>query len=275
MGRSGIVILDTSALKYLEDPDAKKRVRANMRAADLFIRPSVINLLEILKTENPSIRERLRDIMRDFCQGMPLLPWPHDLVKEIGTAVAENRNQVAITETGVEWLLDAPPEEVKQQVELAQEVMRSLEQEFTDLHDDARPELQSFLKEHDLKDHWHDGAAYLDEIWSRRPHIDDYVIGIWKQLGLPGEPPVATMLNNEVWKVFLEATGFAAYERAVQQQPPKRVQYADLLQFVYIGASTRRILVSDDNGFLRAAEAVLRERYPTVRVMAASDFVNC
>jgi hypothetical protein len=155
----------------------------------------------------------------------------------------------------------------------AQQLMDSLESDFTDMHENARRELKPFLNECKSTDHYNTAAAFLDEVWTTEYHLSDYIGGIWKVMGLSGKAPIEAILADEIWRIFLEVNGFAAFERAVQKEPPKRVHYPDLLQLIYVSNASKRIVVSSDGGFLRAARVILRNRYPNVRVEECSEFV--
>ena len=57
--RTGVVILDTNALKAFEPPEVRERVSRALEAADSALWPSALNVLEIVKTENRRVRSRL------------------------------------------------------------------------------------------------------------------------------------------------------------------------------------------------------------------------
>jgi hypothetical protein len=97
---------------------------------------------------------------------------------------------------------------------------------------------------------------------------------IWKALRLPGDPPLKQLLENETWKLLIDAEGLAVYERAVIKEQPKRVHRMDLLQLVYLGGSHSRVLATADEPFLRAATQILRGRYPNVRVLHIRDLLE-
>jgi len=272
LSRTGVVIIDSTCLKCFEDTKVLKRVQDNMRTVDLQIRLSAINILEVMKTPNLTIRNRLLDIIRNVSEGRPFLPWPFHLIRRSGQAHANGEKYF--------WSGDSDLEQnvyrssiTEQESDKAQRVMNSLEADFTKMHDNARKELNTFLRKHQNLDHWNTATAFLDQQWSTKSHLSYYIRGIWKKIKLPGRAPIKEILEDEVWRIFLEINGFAAFERAVQRKPPKRVHYPDLLQLIYVANNSRRIVVSSDGGFLRAALVILRHRYPNVRVEECSEFV--
>lgn len=266
------MIIDSSCLKYFADSNVLKRVCDNMHTVDLQIRISAINVLEVMKTQNPTKRNELLNIIRNICEGRPFLPWPFDLIRRSGQAHASGEKYFCSEDSGHEQAVyeNSIPQ---QDLDQAQKIMTSLEEDFTHMHDNARKKLNCFLRKHNALDHWNTAADFLDEQWTTESHLSHHIRGIWKKIKLPGNAPIMAILEDEIWRIFLEINGFAAFERAVQKKQPKRVHYADLLQLIYVANSSRRIVVSADGGFLRAARAILRHRYPNVRVEECSEFV--
>ena len=242
-----------------------------MRNVDLQIRLSAINILEVMKTANPTIRKRLLKIIQDVSEGRPFLPWPHYLIKESGKAHARGEKHFWSGDSGYEQDVYGSSF-TEQDLDKARKTMNSLETDFTHMHDNARKKLTPLLPKRAV-DYWDTAAAFLDEVWTTESHLSYYIRRIWKVMKLPGKAPIGAILDDEIWRIFLEINGFASFERAVQKKPPKRVHYPDLLQLIYVGNHPRRIVVSSDGGFLRAAHLILRNQYPNVRVEECSEFV--
>lgn len=272
ISKTGVVIVDSSCLKCFENAKVLKRIQDNMRTVDLQIRLSAINILEVMKTPNITIRDRLLDIIRNVGEGRPFLPWPLDLIKLSGMAHASGEKDFWSGESGLEQEVyenSVSPKRVRD----AQKLMDSIEYDFTNMHDNAKRKLKPLLRKHKIPDHYNTAAVFLDEVWTTESHLSDYIHGIWKKIKLPGKAPIEAILEDDLWRIFLEINGFAAFERAVQEEQPKRVHYPDLLQLVYVANNFRRIVVSSDVGFLRAARVILQHRYPNVRVEDCSDFL--
>ncbi|MCG7851883.1 MAG: hypothetical protein MIO92_05120 [Methanosarcinaceae archaeon] len=272
ISKTGVVIIDTTCLKCFENAKVLEQVWDNMRTVDLQIRLSAINILEVMKTENPTIRNRLLKIIKDISEGRAFLPWPHDLIKESGKAHTRGEKYFWSGDSGYEQAVYGNSI-TEQDLDKARKTMNSLETDFTHMHDNARKELKPFLRKHKTVDYWDTATAFLDEVWTTESHLSDYIRGIWKKIKFPGKAPIEAILEDEVWRIFLEINGFAAFERAVQKKQPKRVHYPDLLQLVYVANNPRRIVVSSDVGFLRAARVILQHRYPNVRVEECSNFL--
>ena len=250
ISKTGVVIIDSSCLKCFGDNKVLQRIRENMRTVDLQIQLSAINVLEVMKTPSLTRRNRLLNIIRDISERRPFLPWPLDLIKRSGKAHASGEKGFWSGESGLEQVVYGNSITAKDVIG-AQQLMDSLETDFTDMHENAGKELRPFLRKHKTADHWNTAAAFLDELWTTESHLSDYIRGIWKVIKLSGKAPIEAILEDEIWRIFLEINGFAAFERAVQKKPPKRVHYPDLLQLIYVANNSRRIVVSSDGGFLR------------------------
>jgi len=272
ISKTGVVIIDSTCLKCFGNTKVLNRVRDNMRTVDLQIRLSAINVLEVMKTPNPTIRNRLLNIVRDISEGRSFLPWPFHLIERSGQAHASGEKYFWSEDSGHEQAVYGNSI-TQQDLDKAQKIMNSLETDFTHMHDNARKDLNAILREHKARDHWKTAAAFLDQQWTTESNLSYYIRGIWKKIKLPGKAPIEAILEDEIWRIFLEINGFAAFERAVQKKPPKRVHYPDLLQLIYVANNSRRIVVSSDGGFLRAARVILRHRYPNVRVEECSEFL--
>jgi hypothetical protein len=270
MSKTGVVIIDSSCLKYFKDIHVLNRVLRNMRTVDLQIRLSAINVLEAMKTRNDNNRQLLFDIIRQVSEGRVFLPWPHDLIRLSGESIAKGEQGFWSGESGLEQAVYGNCITEDDMIG-AQQMMDSLEEDFTHMHENARRELNTFLRKHEALDHWNTASAFLDQQWTTESHLSYYIRGIWKKIKLPGNALIEALLEDEIWRIFLEINGFAAFERAIQKKQPKRVHYADLLQLIYVANSSRRIVVSADGGFLRAARAILSHRYPNVRVVECSE----
>jgi hypothetical protein len=272
ISKTGAVIVDSSCLKYFENAEVLKQVRDNLQTVDMQIRLSAINILEVMKTPNTTIRDRLLKIIRNVNEGRPFLPWPLDLIRQSGNAHASGKNGFWCGESGLEQAVyenSITPNHVIG----SKQLMDSLERDFTDMHENAGRELKPFLRKYKTVNHWDTATAFLDEVWTTEFHLSYYIRRIWKVMELPGDAPIEAILEDEIWRIFLEINGFAAFERAVQKEPPKRVHYPDLLQLIYVSNVSKRIVVSSDGGFLRAARVILSNRYQNVPVEECSEFV--
>lgn len=121
------------------------------------------------------------------------------------------------------------------------------------MHDDGRPRLQAFIRERGIRDAWSGARAFLDEMWMRPSHIDDYIVGVWRRLDLHGNPPVDSLRESPTWRLFFEAQGVGAFEQGFAAKRKKAFGILDLLQLVYVTGFHQSIFVTDDRALRRLA----------------------
>ncbi len=165
ISKTGVVIIDSTCLKCFGNTKVLKRVRDNMRTVDLQIRLSAINVLEVMKTPNLTRRNRLLNIVRDVSEGRSFLPWPFHLIERSGQAHASGEKYFWSGDSGLEQAVYGNSI-TEQDLDQAQKIMNSLEADFTHMHDNARKELNAFLRKHKALDHWNTAAAFLDQQWT-------------------------------------------------------------------------------------------------------------
>lgn len=233
-----------------------------------------MNVLEVVKTKNSSVRARLLTTIAELAGGRPLLPWPHELLRQVGEAVAEGKDGTKVGDRRLQWLLEEPDSISESEIENVRVFLQDREEDFTAMHRRARRVLRPLLREHGALDQWESVGEFLESVWNDPDHLDDYLIALWGALECPGQAPVEELREVGAWRLFLEGVGAAAFERAVRAQMPKRVQEADLLQLVYLGGTQRRILVTNDRRFRELASSVLHGRHNLARVVSANKFLR-
>jgi hypothetical protein len=269
---SGLLILDNNVFRRLLVPRAMARLIGNVRAADLVVQPTEINLLEIAAATE-SVRTRLIAAMREAAEGMALLPWPIKLLKGIGHAIAGSKQTYKAEASGTEWYLD----DHAALSELQQEVLvfnQNLEQAFTRLHERNRRRITEMVKKTKTRDGHGSTRDFIVREWVDSGLRRAYAEVTWSALGLPGDAPMSALEQNEAWRLLLDAEGAALYERAVAQKQPRRVQRMDLLQLIYLAGARRRILVTSDQSLLRVADAILTGRYLNARAVSADEYLR-
>lgn len=271
---AGLVVLDASSIKHLEADEARSNLHASLRANWLELWPSVMNVLEVVKTRNPRVRTRLLRTIAELAADRPLLPWPHELLRQVGAAVAEGRRETRVGERRLQRLLKEPDSISESEVENVRRFLQEREQDFTSMHQRARRVLRPILRQHGALDRWGSVGNFLDSVWNDPDHLDDYLVSLWDALQCPGQAPVEELRKVDGWKLFLEGVGAAAFERAVRGKTPKRVQEADLLQLVYLGGSHRRILVTNDRRFRELASSMLHGRHTLARVISVKKLLR-
>ena len=269
----GILILDNNCYALLETVENAARFASNIRVADLTPQPSEVNLVEAAAASPDRVRERLLRTIDTIRNGYPLLTWPFALLKLIGQSILEGRRRFRLESRGIEWYL----EDKKAARALSQEVLafqRGIEKTFAEFHAKHRQQLRRRLKERGEVEDFESSRDFLERVWVGSETRKDFAEVTWNGLGLPSPAPVEILEQNEAWRLLLDAEGVALYERAVATVQPKTVQRLDLVQLVYLAGAPRRIIASADRGFLRAADNILRGRYPNVRAVHISDLVS-
>jgi hypothetical protein len=270
---TGILILDTNTLWKLTSAEARAKLSRNMRVADLEATPTEVNLYEAVATGDSRKRELLLRTLADTAPNRPMLPWPFWLLKRIGQAVLDKEPGFKLDGTGYEWLLRSREEAASGQA-AAFSFMQDLERRYSSLHAKARPHIQRYLKEHGLRERFASPIEFLDEYWNAGEMREHFGKSIWKALGLPGKPPLDVLLENEAWRIMLDAEGFAVYQGAFEFEQSRKVHRADLIQLVYLGAPGLRMLATDDAPFFQAAQTILTGRYGNARIVRSDELLE-
>lgn len=260
-------------LKVLEDPDARERVRASLRAAHLALWPTALSVIEVVSTENPRVRSRLLSTMATIADGSPLLPLVNDLLRQVAQGLLNGHAEVELEPSELEWMIYEPERITDDHVRLAGEWLEQLQAPWDTAHSKARAEMRARIKKLGPGDPWGSIPAFLESQWSRVEQLDSFIDLEWAELDLPGKPPYAQLLANEPWRLYFEGIGATVYDRAVSAAMPKKVHVPDAMLLTYLGGRPRRILVTDDSTFRRLASAVLVSRYAQSRVMSTAEFV--
>lgn len=263
---AGRAVLDNSCLGHLASPGALQRFDRSLQTADLQVWPSVVNALEAFATPAMHVRRKLLHTLDQLLDGRHLLPWPFTLLADFGRALQEGTDQLWISRSRFELLLERPDAlEATQEDLLAK--MREVEDQYEQDWLEVRRKIRSLLRSESSNDLWSDLPGFLDEQWNKPDLFDHATRVMWDRLGLSGDPPTARLRECELWRMFYDIEGIAMFERAVQLEQPKRVHRFDLLQIPYLAMWHKRVLITNDTAFLRAAQAMLLRRYPNTRVV--------
>jgi hypothetical protein len=269
----GTVILDTNALRHFAASATRERVRRSLRASDLMIWPSALNVLEILKHDNPAAQATLLDVVDALAEGRPLLPTPTDFLKQVGAAIAAGAPGVELQASGVDWCLRDRHRLKLDHRAAAKAMLDDTQQRWTGSHRAARLAIRPLLKAAGDRDPWGSIPAFLDRQWMRLEQLDTLLAGVWRSFELPEPVPYAALLADETWRLHFEGSGATVYEQAVLPQAPKPAHAADVAQLIYLSGAARRVLVTDDKGLQRVARAVLEGRHAGSRVMSTAEFL--
>jgi hypothetical protein len=271
----GLVVVDATFLQHLASPATAAEIRRQCRAADLRIRPTKINAIEVIKDPSPLRRKLLAEAIKQWCDGEILLPWPPQILRLAGRAAANGQSNCMIPRDLWE-VIDPEDDDVAADQARAKKWVDDSEAAFAKAHADVRGELQTHLKARGLRDRWPTAAEFLDEEWSSPENVAHFTQLFWTHFELEGKPPGDLLALSEVWRLFIDAFGTAVYDRAVaREQKGNPPGVMDLLQIIYLSMHTRaRIFVTDDKALSDAARAVLSGRYPNVRVMSGLAFLE-
>lgn len=266
-------IFDTSCLRFLKSQAAREGLTRQVSFTQGYTVATIVNLIEITRHKSAAARAQLRDTVTFLKGARPLLPWPYGLLESVGHALIANDSQFELKRSDLEDLLFEDPTPKTQQI--ADTLVDGMESDFIKIQDDGRPKVQKFIKEHGLRGAWAGAREFLDEMWMRPSHIDDYVIGVWERNGLPEPCPVEEVKSNPTWRAFFEAYGVAAYEQAILPDRRRAFGMLDLLQLTYpTGFNNGAVFVTNDGPLADAGQVVISEVVPGARVMRWHDFAE-
>jgi hypothetical protein len=267
--RSTIVIMDTNCLRYLRSTSIRASFARQLRTIDGLSIGTTVNLIEVYRHGSANARCTLLDVVRYLTGDRPLAPWPYALMAAVGTAVLSYEDSFDMPVSGLEPFLTKQPSRTA--LAKLDKTIRDMENDFREMHDRARPAVQSFMRKRCLRNNWAGARAFLDEMWMRSEHIDDYIEGVWKKLKLNGHPPVSRLRDNATWRLFFEAQGVAAFEQAFLDQRQRAFGVLDLLQLIYVTGFPRSLFLSNDRPLTRLAGIVL-DPVPGARVLSWQQF---
>lgn len=267
---TGIAIIDTNCLKFLESPEERRLVTASLATADFDLWPTAINAVEAAKNENQYVRDRVLTVLDALAEGKGLLPLPKQLLQGATDAIRDGYDFFSgpIDLLRLKDRTSLTPEFCA----AAQAWSNSLEERFNSMHDAARPKVQALIKAKPEQAPWTIASTFLDQFWTTTSQQDTLLQGFWESFGHSGQAPIEKMIAHPVWRMFLDLEGVAVFERAIEHEQPKRVDCADLLQMLYLTLRPRRILVTAESPLFRAAKAVLDGRYSQAQVLTWKDF---
>lgn len=268
-----LIILDTSCLDRLRHASARSAFERQLKFVSATPVATSINVIEVYQHRSASARSRLIEVVRYLAGDRPLLPWPYGLLEQVGHAIIADDDGFQLPPSGMEQFLSSTPSE--KGLTEATKIVESMETQFRDMHLNARSQVRRFIRDRGLGKEWGDARTFLDQMWMRPSHIDDYIVGAWARLNLPEPAPVDKVRDNPTWRVFFEAYGVAAYEQAFVTNHPRTFGILDLLQLTYAtGFPSGGIFITDDKALARVGEIVVTEQVPLARVLTWDDFAD-
>jgi len=269
----GAVVLDATAFRHFESESARERIAGSLRTSGLRIRITAMNALELVRTPDDSLRQRLLSAAAGLLGDAYVVPDSAELLRLAGEAELRGETRFEVRESRLEWLIREPERITPNHVAEAERILREADAHWEESHREARRIVRPTLKEKYGGDPWGSVGVFLDQQWTREEQLAEFLQATWELVGLPGKAPADRLLANEVWRMYYEAHGAVIYERAVLSQLPKPAHMSDIRQLIYLSGAKRRILVTDDKGFSRLASSLLVGRYPGSRVLTSSEFI--
>jgi hypothetical protein len=238
MPKAGCVILDVGCFKYLESDEVYHRVKASINSVNLQIWPTALNCLEAATAANPHIRKRLLGVLRSLAGNSPLLPDPHDLLRQNATATLAGDPGFTCKPSGLEWLLEEDATLSDEDIAKARTLIEEADSYLSEAHVAGRKRVQEMINDLELRDRWPTAGEFLDEQWSTVEQLYVYLDGAWERLGL-GQPPAPReqLLRNPAWRLHMDGFGVSVYRGVIAREQGKLVQHSDLQQLVYMGAA--------------------------------------
>jgi hypothetical protein len=236
--------------------------------------PSALNALEAAANQDSQGRQDVLSTIAAIAGSRLLLPLPMLLLRQSAKALIEGRPSFTTAASGLDWLPREPERISAEQVRRAGEILRQSQQAWEVAHRRGRQLIRHRLRERGGRDPWGSVAAFLEQQWTRPAQLDSFIEHAWRRLGLPGSAPVDALLADEGWRLYYEGIGATVYERCVPNQTMQPAHIADVAQLVYLAYANKRVLLTNDSGLYRVAQAVLRGRYSNVRVMRPIDLLS-
>lgn len=82
------------------------------------------------------------------------------------------------------------------------------------------------------------------------------------------------LLQADTWRLALDVEGFAMFERAIITEQSPRVHRPDLIELVYLGLASPRLIVAADNAFIAGAKRILHHRHAGARALHVEELLE-
>ena len=266
-GLPGRLVVDSCCLSHLARPAARLRFHEHLDESNLVPAPSAINALEVARCTSPEYREHLQDTLRFLSGGRGLLPSPRAVLKDVGRALAH----------GLRWRPEAQrlngpfdrPAPSRSASQLHEDADQS-DNAWRLLFQQKRSALRPLVPD---PRYWPNARSFVNQVSADRTNVRAFVSALWSKFGLAGDAPVDALLGSRPWRMFLDIVAFMAYEMSVLRgSEPKQVQVNDLYQLIYLVDAERALLVTEDEGLLRAGTEIVNGRYPGAQVVKWAAF---
>jgi hypothetical protein len=262
------LFLDNNCLdRLVRSAEARQRLRANLRATGREYWPTAINVLEALKTPDRDTRTRLLTVISEIAGDHPALTMPGEALRRIAEAVAMNASSVNLSEPRIIRLLRDPESATDEDVAATRDYFLAQETAFNVPHQETRSTLKQHVKKAEGMPRWNSPVAFITEFWTNPENLGRYIEDLWDLWRLPASAPIEALLQHDAWRLYFDGWGASIYARNIQQPQRKEVQYADLIQLIYLGAMQDRILATGDLSFRDLGNAILRDRYPLAEMV--------
>jgi hypothetical protein len=263
------LLLDNNCLIRLVSAEVRQHLRTNLRATGREYWPTAVNVLEALQAHDRNKRTLLLTVISEIAGGHPALAMPIEALRRIAETVATNASSIKWSEPGIARLLRDPESVTDEDVAATRDYFLRQETTFNNLHQ----ELRSRLKEDGGMRRWGSPAAFVDEFWTDTKYLGRYIEIFWDHWKLPGSAPIDELLKHDAWRLYFEGLGAFIYAGSIQQPQHKKVQYSDLVQLIYLGATQDRILATGDLAFRDLGNVILRGRYQLAEIVSLDELI--
>jgi hypothetical protein len=269
----GVVILDTPCYDELRSPDVRAALKRSLSAADLRVWPSIVNAVQARNHPSSGKRRALLEAINDLAERLPLLPLPEAILHQAAAAVAAGLSDIPI-QPAIDQSLLFPDLQLPDTLEGLSPGLAQIDQIQDDALDRMRPEVRGLIRRAEGGLPWATLPRFLDEQWMTEEQFVDILRAESERFGLERPLTLSEITSTPALRLHFEGFGAAMYQRVLAANQAKRVQASDLMQLVYLGARSKRILVTKDRSFRELAHAVLVHRYPTARVLDWETFAD-
>lgn len=271
---SKIFLLDNNCLNRLLSSRLRHRLRANLCVTGREVWPTAMNVLEILKSRDREKRTQFLEPLAELARDNLALTLPTEGLRRIAEAVAYRRPEIDWSAPEITRLFRDPASVTDAEAAATRDYLTHAENSFNATHRHASQSLRPMLKAEGGMERWPTVRTFLDDVWTRPEHLRSYVDLLWELWKLPGRAPFEELLDYDAWRLFFDGWGATVYERQIVHPQRRKVQHSDLVQLVYMGPASGRVLATGDEAFRRLGNEILTRSYPLARIVTLDDMIG-
>jgi hypothetical protein len=270
---------DTSGLNRLHDDPNQESIVTGLIAANQAL-VTALNIREAVATDDAARRISLMRLQRRLSNGLRPLRTPIELLREVTVARIQNRTSVTLTidesSQGLWWALEEPEGLSAELQQESYEWKKNLEDQFTEAHRRARPELQKVFT---LADRPKSLAKLLRLFYYNPKLLLPTVSAVYQSItGAPLDMRCLLEVFSALteWPLYMAGWAQGMYARALQGQgygPRRNAGTIDLWFAVYLAHCD--FMVTDDRAqykALRVINMIGKRRRPRAKVLLYDQF---